>query len=180
MTRKREQSDMKIDLLIDDALNKVDASHDDGDDNGLDELSVRVEERLNAEEPGGTPDSTGDSGAHDDSDSDAIEDKPTLDSILAQVDSDAKSKVGQAEELDNRRLTFAVNPIIRSKASRTKEGTAKGWLPFCLTIIIVGIVWAVIGFCTGGSWPIPLFGWWNMACGCFLVVYGGLMLLNWR
>lgn len=200
MSRKREQSDLKVDILIDDVLqhrnDQVDLGDEENNEN-LKKMSEHLERRLNEEEDDDKTDSpsddvsTGnadktrrqDDGSSDPAsrgDSTASKSKPTLDDILDEVDAKAKSKVVQAEELDQRRLTKAVNPIIKAKAEQSRKASAKGWIPFCVALIVIGVAWMVVGFCTAGEWPIPFFGGWNMACGGFLIVYGGLMLLGWR
>lgn len=200
MSRKREQSDLKVDILIDDVLqhknDQVDLGDEDNNEN-LRKMSEHLERRLNEEEDADKTDSPSDdvSTGNDDKtrrrndgspdpasggDSTASKSKPTLDDILDEVDAKAKSQVIQAEELDQRRLTKAVNPIIKAKAEQSRKASAKGWVPFCVALIMIGVVWMVVGFCTAGEWPIPFFGGWNMACGGFLIVYGGLMLLGWR
>ena len=198
MSRKREQSDLKVDILIDDVLqhknDQVDLGDEENNEN-LRKMSEHLERRLNEEEDAnkiGSPSDDGYTGNDDEtrrqddkssdpaSGGDSTASKPTLDDILNEVDAKAKSKVAQAEELDQRRLTKAVNPIIKAKAEQSRRASAKGWVPFCVALIVIGVVWMVVGFCTAGEWPIPFFGGWNMACGGFLIVYGGLMLLGWR
>lgn len=188
MSRKREQSDLKVDILIDDVLqhknDQVDLGDEDDNEN-LRKMSEHLERRLNEEEDADKTGSPADD-SHTGNDNetrqqdDSTASKPTLDDILNEVDAKAKSKVAQAEELDQRRLTKAVNPIIKAKAEQSRRASAKGWVPFCVALIMIGVVWMVVGFCTAGEWPIPFFGGWNMACGGFLIVYGGLMLLGWR
>lgn len=200
MSRKREQSDLKVDILIDDVLqhrnDQVDLGDEENNEN-LRKMSEHLERMLNEEEDADKTDSPSDdvSTGNDDKtrrrddgssdpasggDSTASKSKPTLDDILDKVDAKAKSQVIQAEELDQRRLTKAVNPIIKAKAEQSRKASAKGWIPFCVALIVIGVVWMVVGFCTAGEWPVPFFGGWNMACGGFLIVYGGLMLLGWR
>lgn len=200
MSRKREQSDLKVDILIDDVLqhrnDQVDLGDEENNEN-LRKMSEYLERMLNEEEDADKTDSPSDdvSTGNDDKtrrrddgssdpasggDSTASKSKPTLDDILDEVDAKAKSQVIQAEELDQRRLTKAVNPIIKAKAEQSRKASAKGWIPFCVALIVIGVVWMVVGFCTAGEWPVPFFGGWNMACGGFLIVYGGLMLLGWR
>lgn len=195
VSRKREQSDLKVDILIDDVLqHKNDQMNLDNEDHDDDfrRMSEHLERRLDEEDSRVVRAGSNESGLVNDTsnpnpssgalalDGNDVDHKPTLDDILNEVDAKAKSKVTQAEELDQRRLTKAVNPIIKAKAEQSKKASAKGWVPFCVTLIVIGIVWMVVGFCTTGAWPIPFFGGWNMACGGFLIVYGGLMLLGWR
>lgn len=192
VSRKREESDLKIDALIDDRLRQEDMQVDTRDHEALEALSDRLEERLNREdaqspsqttdapkEDGGEPpvDGADDEPSHAGPPADAPK---TIDDILDKVDADAKSKVGQAVDLDQRRLTTAVNPIIKAKAEQSRKASARGWVPFCFALMVLGLVWMTVGFCTAGKWPLPFLGGWNMACGGFLLVYGGLMLLGTR
>ena len=129
MSRKREQSDLKVDILIDDVLqhknDQVDLGNEENNEN-LRKMSEHLERKLNEEEDADNTDSPADDSytgndnetrQQDDklsnpvSGGDSTASKPTLDDILNEVDAKAKSKVAQAEELDQRRLTKAVNPI---------------------------------------------------------------------
>lgn len=171
MSRKRVETD--FDRLVDDAERPA----GDPVDDHLDELLARVEAKhddtvdepksTDASEPTANTEATGEA-------------KPqTVEELLDQIDAKSKSEVDKAIKADERKVTQNVNSFILTK---TRKSTKKysGYLAFCLTVMAIGAVWAGVGIATGSQWPIPWFGWWNVGCGGFLVVWGGMLLLDLR
>lgn len=54
------------------------------------------------------------------------------------------------------------------------------WAPTFITLLILGLVWLVIYYFTGTSYPIPVIGYGNLIIGLGLMMAGFLMTLKWR
>ncbi|MFZ1381200.1 MAG: cell division protein CrgA [Scrofimicrobium sp.] len=54
------------------------------------------------------------------------------------------------------------------------------WAPVFSTLLILGLVWLVIFYFSGTSYPIPGIGYWNLAIGIGLMLGGFMMTLRWR
>lgn len=181
VTSKRGTSSLEIDRLVDDALarkeemdNEETGSHDEV---RFDALAETLDRKL------ADDDAIESEPAHDATTGDAGEPEPvppaTLDAILDAVDMESKEKMHSTLQDDQRNLTTTVNPLIRMKAERTKK-QYKGYLPFCFALMGIGLVWLIIGICTKGAYPIPFFGTWNIAWPAFMMIFGGLLFLDWR
>ncbi|MDO5033801.1 MAG: cell division protein CrgA [Actinomycetaceae bacterium] len=54
------------------------------------------------------------------------------------------------------------------------------WAPTFVSLLVVGLVWMVVMYMTGGRYPIPGIGNWNLAIGLGFMMSGFLMTLRWR
>lgn len=54
------------------------------------------------------------------------------------------------------------------------------WAPTFVTFLLLGLVWLVIYYMSGGLYPIPKVGNWNLAVGLGLMMVGFIMTLRWR
>ncbi|WP_175957224.1 cell division protein CrgA [Schaalia sp. Marseille-Q2122] len=54
------------------------------------------------------------------------------------------------------------------------------WAPLFSTLLILGLVWLVVYYISGGLYPIPGVTWWNMIIGLGIMMAGFLMTLKWR
>lgn len=54
------------------------------------------------------------------------------------------------------------------------------WAPAFVTLLILGLVWLMVYYISGGSYPIPTISWWNMVIGLAIMLVGFLMTLRWR
>ncbi len=54
------------------------------------------------------------------------------------------------------------------------------WAPAFVTVLLLSLVWLVVYYISGGLYPIPNIGWWNMVIGLVLMMVGFLMTLRWR
>ncbi|MDR0365258.1 MAG: cell division protein CrgA [Bifidobacteriaceae bacterium] len=53
------------------------------------------------------------------------------------------------------------------------------WAPTMVTVMILGGLWVVIYYLSGGAWPIEAIGGWNLAVGFGLVLAGFGMTSGW-
>ena len=62
------------------------------------------------------------------------------------------------------------------KATSRKSAVSGRWVaPTMVTLLLLGLVWVVIFYITGGNWPIGSIGSWNIVVG-FAFIFGGLMV----
>lgn len=54
------------------------------------------------------------------------------------------------------------------------------WAPTFITLLIVGLVWLVIYYFSGATFPIPGIGHWNLVIGISVMMAGFIMTLKWR
>lgn len=67
--------------------------------------------------------------------------------------------------------------------SRWTEGmplSPSWWAPVFVTLLVIGLVWLVTFYFSGGRFPIPGIGNWNMAVGIAFMIAGFIMTLSWR
>lgn len=177
-TRRREEDeDLKIGEL---ASNNVSEAGDDGD---LDDLLKRVEAQHAGDEPDAV-DATGDGTAASSASADAAagkggEQATTVEEVLEKVDRAAAGKLEDTIKADEARLKASSHKLVASKVRKSSKQYS-GYVAFCVGAIVLGAVWLAVGLLTGSVWPIPLFGVWNEVCGAFLIMWGGLMLLDAR
>ena len=49
-----------------------------------------------------------------------------------------------------------------------------------MTLLLLGLVWLMVYYISGGLYPIPSISWWNMVIGLAIMMVGFLMTLRWR
>lgn len=54
------------------------------------------------------------------------------------------------------------------------------WAPVFTTLMIVGLLWIVVFYISGATYPIPKIGQWNLAVGGGIAFVGFLMTMRWR
>ena len=54
------------------------------------------------------------------------------------------------------------------------------WAPVFVTLLLLGLVWLMVYYISGGLYPIPRIAWWNMGIGLAIMLVGFLMTLRWR
>lgn len=54
------------------------------------------------------------------------------------------------------------------------------WAPTFVTLLIAGLIWLVVYYFSGAKFPIPGFGYGNLAVGIGLMLAGFIMTLRWR
>lgn len=54
------------------------------------------------------------------------------------------------------------------------------WVPVMVTLFIVGLVYIVVTYLSGSSFPLPGIGNWNLGVGFAIIMAGFLMTMRWR
>lgn len=54
------------------------------------------------------------------------------------------------------------------------------WAPAFVSLLLLGLVWLMVYYISGGLYPIPNIAWWNMVIGLCIMMAGFLMTLKWR
>lgn len=54
------------------------------------------------------------------------------------------------------------------------------WAPTFVTLLLVGLVWLLVYYISGGLYPIPTINWWNLVIGLGIVMVGFIMTMKWR
>lgn len=173
-TRRRvEDEDLKIEELASTNVSEA------GDGGSLDDLLKRVEEQHAGDETDAVDATGDDSAASSASAGKGDEQSTTVEEVLEKVDRTSASKLEDTIKADEARLKASSHKLVASKV-RKSSTQYSGYVAFCVGAIILGAVWLAVGLLTGSVWPIPLFGVWNEVCGAFLIMWGGLMLLDAR
>ena len=165
--RRSEEDELKVEESV---KTSIESSTDDY---RLDDLLARVEAKHEDDE---TPVVEADSGAHVIGSGD---DDATVDEVLDKISADAASKLEDTVNADTARLAASSHKLVASKVRKSSK-QYNGYVGFCGGAIVLGAVWLAVGLLTKSAWPIPFFGIWNEVCGGFLVMWGGLMLLDAR
>lgn len=62
------------------------------------------------------------------------------------------------------------------KATSKSAAISARWVaPTMVTLFLVGLVWVVVYYISGGTLPIDAIGAWNLLIG-FVFIFGGLMV----
>ncbi len=54
------------------------------------------------------------------------------------------------------------------------------WAPTFITLMILGLLWLMVYYISGGQYPVPVFHAWNILVGIAIMLVGFLMTLKWR
>ncbi|WP_026459683.1 cell division protein CrgA [Schaalia suimastitidis] len=54
------------------------------------------------------------------------------------------------------------------------------WAPTFITLLLVGLVWLLVYYISGGQYPIPGVNWWNLVIGLSVMMVGFIMTMKWR
>ena len=64
--------------------------------------------------------------------------------------------------------------------SRAAAVSARWVAPTMVTLFVVGLLWIVVYYIAGSSWPIGAIDWWNLVIG-FAFIFAGLMVsTHWK
>lgn len=66
------------------------------------------------------------------------------------------------------------------QVSKAQQPNAPWFKPVMLTLMIVGLFWIIVFYITGGAWPIPSVGSYNILIGFGIAIAGFLMTTRWR
>lgn len=71
--------------------------------------------------------------------------------------------------------------------SAVAETTVRGpkpnprwYVPVMLGLMVLGLLWIVVFYLTGGEYPVKQWANWNLGAGFGLIIAGFLMTTNWR
>lgn len=148
-------------------------------------IADSVEERVAATETPTDAVATAieDSAAGNDGGSDAAsadnESGVSLDKVAAILDSDADA--GDMPKNMQRLMTREADNNKRVQKSIKGAKTNSRWfVPVFVALLVVGLLWVVVNYLTGGSYPIPTIGNWNLLIGFGLMLIGFIMTMWWN
>lgn len=135
-------------------------------------------------------DSTEDSDSTaDDKDSDA-EDADAEDAEDSEKSDEISRKIDELLAEDNEKnLTPQMRRLLQREKEQSRrveksiEGTKTNptWFLWIMCgLMILGLVWIVVYYLTGASWPIPKIGNWNLLIGFGIMLVGFLMTMWWH
>jgi len=60
-------------------------------------------------------------------------------------------------------------------------GPSEDWVaPLMLGLFLAGLVWIVVYYVSGGDYPVPVFGNWNLLVGFGFITGGFVTATQWR
>lgn len=125
----------------------------------------------------------------DDKDSDA-EDADAEDAEDSEKSDEISRKIDELLAEDNEKnLTPQMRRLLQREKEQSRrveksiEGTKTNptWFLWIMCgLMILGLVWIVVYYLTGASWPIPKIGNWNLLIGFGIMLVGFLMTMWWH
>ncbi|PAU67880.1 cell division protein CrgA [Bifidobacterium criceti] len=102
--------------------------------------------------------------------------------------------VGRIQEILNQTIDEKdMTPQMRRMMQRQQENTKRveesikgtkanpGWfVPVFCTLMIIGLIWAVVFYLTNYTYPIPAIGFWNLLIAFGFMLAGFIMMVWWR
>ena len=91
--------------------------------------------------------------------------------------------------VDESQLTPQMRRMMQRQKENSKrvEESIKGtkanpswYVPLFCTLMVIGLVWAVVFYLTNNTYPIPGIGFWNLAIAFGFILVGFLMTVGWR
>lgn len=61
-----------------------------------------------------------------------------------------------------------------------QEPSPRWWAPVMVTLMVLGLLWVVVFYLSGSTYPIPRAGYWNLGIGFGLMLVGFGMTTRWR
>lgn len=128
----------------------------------------------------------------DDSDSDSEDSDDSKDSKDSTDlnDDEVSRKINELLAEDNEKnLTPQMRRIVQREKEQSRrveksiEGTKTNptWFLWIMCgLMILGLIWIVVYYLTGGEWPIPKIGNWNLLIGFGIMLVGFLMTMWWH
>ena len=121
------------------------------------------------------------------------DDHPTLAEAATYVEDD-EIPLGKIQSvLDSTVDESQLTPQMRRMMQRQKENSKRveesikgtkanpSWyVPLFCTLMVIGLVWAVVFYLTNNTYPIPGIGFWNLAIAFGFILVGFLMTVGWR
>ena len=66
------------------------------------------------------------------------------------------------------------------RSSTANTGNPVWFKPLMVGFMILGLVWIIVNYMSGGTLPIPVVGNWNIAIGFGIAFVGFLMTTRWK
>lgn len=92
-------------------------------------------------------------------------------------------------DLDDERLTPQMRRMMQREQDNSKRieesikdtrSNPSWYVPLFCTLMVIGLVWAVVFYLTNSQYPIPNIGFWNLAIAFAFILAGFLMTIGWR
>lgn len=126
----------------------------------------------------------------DDSDSEDSDDSKDSKDATDLNDDEVSRKINELLAEDNEKnLTPQMRRIVQREKEQSRrveksiEGTKTNptWFLWIMCgLMILGLIWIVVYYLTGGEWPIPKIGNWNLLIGFGIMLVGFLMTMWWH
>ena len=71
-------------------------------------------------------------------------------------------------------------PPPQGRPKKTTMANPPWFVPVMLGLMLMGLLWVVTFYVSGGNYPIPNFGYKNLIIGFALMISGFLMTTRWR
>jgi len=68
-----------------------------------------------------------------------------------------------------------------AESPKGKDAPNAVWFkPVMFGFMLIGLLWIIVYYLSGTSWPVPQFGPWNIMVGFGIMFIGFLMTTRWR
>lgn len=133
--------------------------------------------------------------AADDSKDDAADEKDDVTlAEAASYEEDDEIPLGKIQAVlnataDSRDMTPQMRRMMQRQADNTKrveesikntKANPSWYVPLFCTLMIIGLIWAVVFYLTNNEYPIPGIGFWNLVIAFAFILAGFLMTVGWR
>ncbi|WP_053700542.1 cell division protein CrgA [Streptomyces sp. NRRL F-5755] len=72
-------------------------------------------------------------------------------------------------------------PPPAKQTTNLRMSSGRGWVaPVMLALFLIGLVWIVLFYVTGGSLPVKSMGNWNIVCGFGFIALGFGVSTQWK
>lgn len=103
----------------------------------------------------------------------------SLDKVTAILGSDADAKE-MPKDMQRLMTREADNNKRVQKSIKGAKTNAHWFVPVFVALLVIGLLWVVVNYLTGGSYPIPAIGNWNLLIGFGLMLIGFIMTMWWN
>ena len=85
------------------------------------------------------------------------------------------------KKVEQRRIAAQQHAQVKRSETHVTQ-SPKWWVPVMATLAVIGLLFIVTAYVTGGSYPIPGFsnGNYNLFIGIGFVLAGFLMIMGWK
>lgn len=103
----------------------------------------------------------------------------SLDKVAAILGSDADAK-DMPKNMQRLMTREADNNKRVQKSIKGAKTNSRWFVPVLVALLVIGLLWVVVNYLTGGSYPIPTIGNWNLLIGFGLMLIGFIMTMWWN